>query len=107
VEGSGEMKEVVRAWQTFIGNEWDNKGELRGEGGNGLVVEAKPLGKKYYYQERTGCELSYFAGEGKREENMTLTCNSFTAELLEKSYDSYGTLLHGHDFRNAVSNGEQ
>jgi hypothetical protein len=42
VEGSGDKREVVRAWQTFVGNEWDNKGELRGEGGNGLVVEVKP-----------------------------------------------------------------
>jgi hypothetical protein len=58
VEGSGEKKEVVRAWQTFMGNEWDNKGELRGEGGNGLVVEVIPLGQKGYYQERTGCEYT-------------------------------------------------
>ncbi|KAF2688742.1 hypothetical protein K458DRAFT_359648 [Lentithecium fluviatile CBS 122367] len=54
VEGSGEKKEMIRAWQTFIGNEWDNKGEGRGEGGNGLVVEVKPLGQKNYYQERGG-----------------------------------------------------
>ncbi|KAF2640465.1 hypothetical protein P280DRAFT_549337 [Massarina eburnea CBS 473.64] len=54
VEGSGDKKEVVRAWQTFIGNEWDNTGESRGEGGNGLVVEVKPLGQKNYYQERQG-----------------------------------------------------
>ncbi|KAF2182806.1 hypothetical protein K469DRAFT_585120 [Zopfia rhizophila CBS 207.26] len=54
VEGSGEKREVIRAWQTFIGNEWDNKGESRGEGGNGLVVEARPLGQKYYVQERSG-----------------------------------------------------
>ncbi|KAH7073737.1 hypothetical protein BKA63DRAFT_39689 [Paraphoma chrysanthemicola] len=54
VEGSGEKKEVVRAWQTFLGNEWDNKGESRGEGGNGLVVEAKIVGTKYFYQERGG-----------------------------------------------------
>lgn len=56
VEGSGERKEVIRVWQTFIGNEWDNKGEMRGEGGNGLVVEAKPVAQKYFYQERSGCE---------------------------------------------------
>lgn len=55
VEGSGEKKEVVRAWQTFMGNEWDNKGESRGEGGNGLVIEARPVGTKFFYQERTGC----------------------------------------------------
>jgi len=58
VEGSGEKKEVVKAWQTFLGNEWDNKGESRGEGGNGLVVEARVVGTKYYYQERGGCESS-------------------------------------------------
>ncbi|KAF1961226.1 hypothetical protein CC80DRAFT_488554 [Byssothecium circinans] len=54
IEGSGEQREVVRAWQTFIGNEWDNKGEGKGEGGSGLVIEVKPLGQKNYYQERTG-----------------------------------------------------
>ncbi|KAF2128782.1 hypothetical protein P153DRAFT_367125 [Dothidotthia symphoricarpi CBS 119687] len=54
VEGSGEKKDMVRAWQTFFGNEWDNKGESRGEGGNGLVVEVKPVGQKWFYQERTG-----------------------------------------------------
>ncbi|KAH9867657.1 hypothetical protein IAQ61_008251 [Plenodomus lingam] len=54
VEGSGEKKEMIRAWQTFLGNEWDNKGESRGEGGNGLVIEARPLAKKYFYQERQG-----------------------------------------------------
>ncbi|KAF2800468.1 hypothetical protein K505DRAFT_412963 [Melanomma pulvis-pyrius CBS 109.77] len=54
IEGSGDKKEMIRAWQTFIGNEWDNKGESRGEGGNGLVIEARPVVKKYYYQERAG-----------------------------------------------------
>ncbi|KAF2016429.1 hypothetical protein BU24DRAFT_422767 [Aaosphaeria arxii CBS 175.79] len=54
VEGSGDKKEVIKSWQTFIGNEWDNKGESRGEGGNGVVLEARLLGKKYYFQERSG-----------------------------------------------------
>lgn len=57
VEGSGDKKEVIRAWQTFLGNEWDNKGESRGEGGNGLVIEARPVGEKQFYQERAGCKL--------------------------------------------------
>lgn len=56
VEGSGDKKEVIRAWQTFLGNEWDNKGESRGEGGNGLVIEARPVGQKQFYQERAGCK---------------------------------------------------
>ncbi|OAL01594.1 hypothetical protein IQ06DRAFT_246315 [Phaeosphaeriaceae sp. SRC1lsM3a] len=54
VEGSGDKKEVVKAWQTFLGNEWDNKGESRGEGGNGLVIEARVIATQYYYQERGG-----------------------------------------------------
>jgi hypothetical protein len=57
VEGSGEKKEVIRTWQTFVGNEWDNKGESRGEGGNGLVVEVKVMGQKEFFQERAGCKL--------------------------------------------------
>jgi hypothetical protein len=58
VEGTGEKKEMIRAWQTFLGNEWDNKGESRGEGGSGLVVEARPVATKYFYQERQGCKLA-------------------------------------------------
>ncbi|KAF1833936.1 hypothetical protein BDW02DRAFT_569573 [Decorospora gaudefroyi] len=54
VEGSGEQKDMIKAWQTFFGNEWDNKGESRGEGGNGLVIDARPVVAKYYYQERQG-----------------------------------------------------
>lgn len=56
VEGSGDKRETIKAWQTFIGNEWDNKGESRGEGGNGLVIEAQPKMPKDYYQTREGCE---------------------------------------------------
>lgn len=56
VEGSGEKKEVVQAWQTFWGNEWDNKGESRATGGNGVVVEVKGVRGKEFYVERQGCE---------------------------------------------------
>lgn len=61
VEGGGE-KEVIKAWQTFLGNEWDNKGESRGEGGNGLVIEARPIAPKYFYQERQGCKSCRWCG---------------------------------------------
>ena len=55
IEGSGDKREKVAAWQTFLGNEWDNKGESRGEGGHGLVIEVQPRMLKQYYQERVGC----------------------------------------------------
>jgi hypothetical protein len=59
--------EWVNAWQTFRGNEWDNKGEKRAEvlgsaSPSGDVEEAKArieavvLGGKDYYQKREGCE---------------------------------------------------
>ena len=50
------LKEEVKAWQTFRGNEWDNLGEMRGEGGSNAVLEVRPLGAKEYYQERSSCE---------------------------------------------------
>ena len=55
-EGEGG-KAVVQAWETYRGNEWDNKGEVRvGEGGR---VEVRVLGGKQYFVERQKCEC-YF-----------------------------------------------
>ncbi|KAK0647852.1 hypothetical protein DIS24_g7332 [Lasiodiplodia hormozganensis] len=63
-EGDGEKKgaagkkvEKVRAWQTFRGNEWANRGEKRGESsakGGEMLAEVRVLGRKEYYQERSG-----------------------------------------------------
>ncbi|KAF2271706.1 uncharacterized protein EI97DRAFT_259900 [Westerdykella ornata] len=54
-EGRDEKKEVIRAWQTFFGNEWENKGESRGSGSNGaVVVEVRPVARKEYYEQRGG-----------------------------------------------------
>ncbi|OJD31536.1 uncharacterized protein BKCO1_4700036 [Diplodia corticola] len=55
--------EKVRAWQTFRGNEWANRGEKRGEstatataatGGAQMMAEVRVVGRKEYYQERSG-----------------------------------------------------
>ena len=50
----------VAVWQTFRGNEWDNKGERVG-GGNGeeVTVEVQVLGPKNYYETRSGCTLLF------------------------------------------------
>jgi hypothetical protein len=104
VEGSGEKKEVIRAWQTFLGHEWDNKGESRGEGGNGLVIEARPMMMKYFYQERQGCKSC------NHEEAMgisMLTVDSFATVILEEPHDSHGCRLNGSHFRHAQADGKQ
>jgi hypothetical protein len=103
VEGNGE-KEMIRAWQTFLGNEWDNKGESRGEGGSGLVIDARPVMAKYYYQERQGCK---FAVTKKRRRMVLLTCSSLTAVISEEPYDPYGHSFHGTDIWYAQVDGEQ
>src|SRR5579871_6585871 len=40
--------EYVTSWQTFRGNEWDNKGEIRGHGhgadSEGVKIEVRPTG---------------------------------------------------------------
>lgn len=49
---------TVEAWQTFRGNEWDNKGESRVADGDAAVakVQVHVLGPKQYYQKREGCK---------------------------------------------------
>lgn len=41
---------------TFRGNEWDNKGEKRGQGNGNAVADIKALGPKEYYLSAGGCE---------------------------------------------------
>jgi hypothetical protein len=48
--------DTVSVWQTFRGNEWDNKGELLGSGVGTVVVEVKSGGEKGYYEGRGGCK---------------------------------------------------
>lgn len=60
--------EWVKAWQTFRGNEWDNKGEKKCEVLGSVdqyeriqeakaTIEANVLGPKEYYQQREGCKF--------------------------------------------------
>jgi hypothetical protein len=51
--------ESASSWTTFRGNEWDNKGELRGSGeGSTVQIEVRPIMGKEYYQERSTCKPS-------------------------------------------------
>jgi hypothetical protein len=102
VEGSGEKKEMIRAWQTFIGNEWDNKGEGRGEGGNGLVVEVKPMGQKNYYQDRGGCE---YPKSRTTLWGSMINKSSLSTLVSEESNDFDGPFLYGPHLWHALLGG--
>jgi hypothetical protein len=51
--------ESVSAWTTWRGNEWANKGEVRGEGtGTGVVrIECRAMWGKEFYQQRASCKF--------------------------------------------------
>lgn len=53
--GGGGQEGRIEVWQTFRGNEWDNKGEKVGEGMGSCGVEVKVVGAKGFYEERGGC----------------------------------------------------
>lgn len=55
VAGDQQKSEKVEAWQTFRGNEWNNRGERRAGLAQGSV-EVRPLGMKEYYQARSTCK---------------------------------------------------
>lgn len=77
-EGGGRALKVS-AWETFRGNDWDNKGEAIPATGGSL--EIKVFGGKAFYMERSSCEYcSLSAGrtdggekkKKKKKENETL-----------------------------------
>lgn len=62
-------KEYVKSWQSFRGNEWDNKGEKRGEGEANVAggvakadVYVSVLGSKEYYAKRQGFSVMSIFG---------------------------------------------
>lgn len=59
--GEAETQELISAWQTYMGNEWSNKGPSFGEQNGELTISLPPNGRKDYYQKREGFNiLSFF-----------------------------------------------
>lgn len=56
----GGAQELIQVWQTFLGNEWSNKGPSYGEQKGELVVTLPPNSKKEYYERREGFNLLGF-----------------------------------------------
>jgi ER membrane protein complex subunit 7 len=52
-EGKGNGV-ILRAWETYRGNDWDNKGEAVTLS-DGDVFDIRAIGVKNYFAERTGC----------------------------------------------------
>lgn len=77
-DGSLHAGEMVEAWGTFRGNEWENKGEVvnvreeRSKRGGESVweLEVRPKGVKEYYMPRNGCECFLcWCGDVQRSAN--------------------------------------
>lgn len=56
---------ILGIWETFRGNPWDNRGaekyvvDVANKRTTNVVVEAKILGRKGFYEERAKCEYSF------------------------------------------------
>lgn len=56
----GGAQELIQVWQTYLGNEWINKGPSHGEGKGELLVSLPPNNKKEYYQRKEGFNIVSF-----------------------------------------------
>jgi O-acetylhomoserine/O-acetylserine sulfhydrylase len=55
----GKDNDVVSVWETYRGNDWDNKGEAVAS--DAVGYELRVLGVKSYFMERSKCEaFPYF-----------------------------------------------
>lgn len=59
---SGDEKDPARelkvsAWETFRGNDWNNKGEAVVGSTTGESLEVRVFGGKQFYMERSSCKF--------------------------------------------------
>lgn len=57
VKEAAGKKYTVRAWVTYRGNDWDNKGEALADV-NGKGFEIRALGRKVFFADRASCVFS-------------------------------------------------
>ena len=73
----------VDVWQTFRGNEWDNKGEWLGGGTleqGGITINVGVLAERAFYEARPGCESSSLARDRQRTLTSLISLSTFTAQ---------------------------
>jgi len=59
-DDESQSQELIQVWQTFMGNEWSNKGPSAGEQRGEVTITLPPNGRKDYYQRREGFSLLSF-----------------------------------------------
>jgi hypothetical protein len=96
---------IVRAWETYRGNDWGNKGEVVQvkEGSKGRGFELRAIGGKNYFMERPQCE-SHFANSVHRS---ALTYSSLGLCYPQEPHDSYGSRQSGSHGGHAEAHGQQ
>ena len=63
----GTERKRVDVWQTFRGNEWDNKGEKLGGGTleqGGVTINIGVLAERAFYEARARCKTSSSVAAG-------------------------------------------
>lgn len=104
----------VKAWETYRGNEWANKGEevpVKSEGG-ARGISVKGAGSKIFFVERPACKsltsLLLCRLYGARLIELTdVLSYSFRLQHPQEPHDPDGPGYDGHCLRHAIPNGQQ
>ena len=100
---------VLGIWETFRGNPWDNRGaekyvvDVAGKRVDDVVVEAKLVGRKAFYEERAKCELWSIL----RIMGHLLTGSSLSPESCQEPYGLARSGCIGSYVRHAQAHGKQ
>ena len=100
---------VIGVWETFRGNPWENRGaekyvvDVAGKKPTDVVVEAKLLGRRGFYEERAKCE--YFVSIPKdclcRRTMLISIIDSLATESRQEPHDPHGDRRAGYHCRHA------
>ena len=109
---------ILGVWETFRGNPWDNRGAVKyivdvaAKKQVDVVVEAKVIARKAFYEERAKCEIvilpsTYLAcGISLNYANLPLN-HSLAIESCQESYDLACNCCHGSYVWHAQADGKQ
>lgn len=104
----------VKAWETYRGNEWANKGEevqVKSEGAS-RGISVKGAGSKIFFVERPACKslttlLLCMLYRARMTELTGVLSYSFRVQHPQEPHDSHGPGYDGHCLWHAIPHGQQ
>ncbi|MCJ1480333.1 hypothetical protein MMC06_000488 [Schaereria dolodes] len=76
-------QDAVEIWQTFRGNEWDNKGERIGAGSGSANADVRVVGERAFYESRGGLDPETKKEFEEQQKNSVLSGGTSAANPLQ------------------------